>query len=47
MVAPMGESTTGSITFPVIIRLTDESLAGLLPGMNATATFLTEEPAKK
>jgi HlyD family secretion protein len=46
-IAPMGESTTGSITFPVTIQLTDESLAGLLPGMNATATFLTEEPAKK
>lgn len=38
-IAPQGESTTGSITFPVTIRFTDAALAELKPGMNGTATF--------
>lgn len=39
-IAPRGESTTGSITFPVAIRFDDAALADLKPGMNATATFV-------
>jgi HlyD family secretion protein len=42
-IAPQGSSATGSILFPVIIRITDESLAELKPGMSATATFLVGE----
>lgn len=42
-IAPQGESSTGTITFPVTIRLTDDSLANLKPGMNATATFVNEK----
>lgn len=38
-IAPQGESTTGSITFPVTILFSDTALADLKPGMNATATF--------
>jgi HlyD family secretion protein len=43
MIAPHGESGTGSITFPVTLSLTDESLADLKPGMNATANFIAED----
>lgn len=42
-IAPQGESGTGSITFPVTLQITDESLANLKPGMNATATFVVEK----
>ncbi len=34
---------SGTITFPVTIRLTDSSLTELKPGMNATATFVNEK----
>ena len=40
-IAPQGSSATGSISFPVIIRFTDESVADLKPGMSATVTFET------
>jgi HlyD family secretion protein len=40
LIAPLGESGTGSITFPVTLALNDESLADLKPGMNATAAFM-------
>jgi HlyD family secretion protein len=42
-IAPQGTTGTGSILFPVTIRLTDDSLAELKPGMSATATFLVGE----
>lgn len=42
-IAPQGNTETGSISFPVTIRLTDESLANLRPGMSATATFLADQ----
>jgi multidrug efflux pump subunit AcrA (membrane-fusion protein) len=42
-IAPQGSTDTGSITFPVMIRFTDESVAELRPGMSATATFQPAE----
>ncbi len=48
-ISPQGTTATGSISFPVVIRLTDESVADLKPGMSATASFLdsasADEPA--
>jgi HlyD family secretion protein len=45
-IAPRGESGTGSITFPVTLRLTDETLTNLKPGMNATAVFVIDQEAR-
>lgn len=38
-VMPLGQSSTGPITFPVVLRFKDSAIEGLLPGMTATATF--------
>lgn len=35
-----GQSSSGPITFPVVITFDDDVSAGLLPGMAATATFV-------
>ncbi len=39
-IAPLSQSTSGPVSFPVTIKLTDDSLDGLRSGMAATATFL-------
>ena len=39
-VMPLGQSSTGPITFPVVLRFSDTAIDGLLPGMTATATFV-------
>lgn len=39
LIVPVSDTSTGLVTFPVTLSLTDESLAGLLPGMTATAIF--------
>jgi multidrug efflux pump subunit AcrA (membrane-fusion protein) len=46
LIVPVSDTSTGLVTFPVTLRLTDESLAGLLPGMTATAVFSQTEEAK-
>jgi HlyD family secretion protein len=38
-VAPVSQTGTAFVTFPVTIRLVDESLDGIRPGMTASATF--------
>jgi multidrug resistance efflux pump len=42
-IAPQGQLSVDSIVFPVTILFTDESLAELKPGMNATADFVAGE----
>lgn len=46
LIIPVSDTSTGLVTFPVTLRLTDESLAGLLPGMTATASFTPTAEAK-
>lgn len=46
LIVPVSDTSTGLVTFPVTLSLTDESLAGLLPGMTATAIFSQTEAAK-
>jgi HlyD family secretion protein len=46
-IAPQGNTATGSIAFPVVIRLTDDSVADLKPGMSATASFVAGEPVEE
>ena len=41
-IAPIADAETGFVTFPVIIRFTDGPLERVLPGMTASATFLSE-----
>jgi HlyD family secretion protein len=43
-IAPTSSSDSGSVTYPVTVRLTDNNLAGVLPGMNAVATLLSQTP---
>ena len=38
-IAPVSQTGTAFVTFPVTIRLVDESLEGVRPGMTASATF--------
>jgi HlyD family secretion protein len=40
-VAPLADAQTGFVTFPVIIRFTDGPMENLLPGMTASATFVS------
>lgn len=42
-VSPVSDSSSGSVSYPVTVRLTDENLAGVLPGMNAVATLISQE----
>jgi multidrug efflux pump subunit AcrA (membrane-fusion protein) len=46
LIVPVSDTSTGLVTFPVTLSLTDESLAGLLPGMTATAIFTPTAEAK-
>jgi HlyD family secretion protein len=41
-VVPVSESDSGVVNYPVTIRLDDENLEGVLPGMTAVATILNE-----
>ena len=41
-IAPTNNSSASAISYPVTVRLTDASLASLLPGMNAVATLTSE-----
>ena len=42
-IAPTNNSSASAISYPVTVRLTDASLASVLPGMNAVATLTSEE----
>ncbi len=42
-IAPVSETETGSVTFPVTILFTDEALDNVRPGMTASASFLAAE----
>ncbi len=42
-IAPVSETETGSVTFPVTILFTDEALDDVRPGMTASASFLAPE----
>ncbi|MBX3011935.1 MAG: efflux RND transporter periplasmic adaptor subunit [Caldilineaceae bacterium] len=46
LVIPVSDTSTGLVNYPVTLRLTDESLAGLLPGMTATALFTVTAPTE-
>ncbi|MEZ4870105.1 MAG: efflux RND transporter periplasmic adaptor subunit [Caldilineaceae bacterium] len=39
LIVPVSDDSSGQVTYPVTLHFTDESLAGLLPGMTATAIF--------
>jgi multidrug resistance efflux pump len=39
LIIPVSDTSTGLVTYPVTLHFTDKSLAGLLPGMTATAIF--------
>ena len=41
-IAPVADSGTGFVTFPVIIHFTEGAMDKILPGMTASAVFLTE-----
>jgi HlyD family secretion protein len=41
-IVPVSESDSGVVNYPVTIRLDDENLEGVLPGMTAVATILNE-----
>lgn len=41
-IAPTDDSSSGSVTYPVTIRLTDSNLAGVWPGMSAVATLVDQ-----
>ncbi len=42
-IAPTNNSSASAISYPVTVRLTDGTLANVLPGMNAVATLTSEE----
>lgn len=44
-IAPVSDDTSAVVSYPVTIRLTDESLAGVLPGMTAVATIVDTNAA--
>ncbi|HMN27036.1 MAG TPA: efflux RND transporter periplasmic adaptor subunit, partial [Caldilineaceae bacterium] len=44
-IAPVSDSTTGVINYPVTIRLTGDNLAAVRPGMTAVATISGTNPA--
>lgn len=46
LIVPVSDTSTGLVTYPVTLRLTDESLDGLLPGMTATAIFTATAAAE-
>jgi len=46
LIVPVSDTSTGLVTYPVTLHLTDESLAGLLPGMTATAIFTATAEAE-
>lgn len=45
LIVPVSDNSTGLVTYPVTLRLVDEDLSGLLPGMTATAIFARAEAA--
>ncbi len=45
-IIPVSDMSTGLVTFPVTLRFANESMAGLLPGMTATAIFTATEEAE-
>ena len=46
-IAPISETETGSVTFPVTILITDDSLDDVRPGMTASANFLATDQAEE
>ena len=46
-IAPISETETGSVTFPVTILITDDSLDDVRPGMTASANFLAPDQAEE
>ena len=45
-IIPVSDMSTGLVTFPVTLRFANDSMAGLLPGMTATAIFTATEEAE-
>lgn len=43
-IPPTSSSESGSVTYPVTVRLTEQNMAGVLPGMNAVAMLLSQTP---
>ncbi|MCB0127379.1 MAG: hypothetical protein KDE58_34185, partial [Caldilineaceae bacterium] len=43
LIVPVSDEGSDLVTYPVTLHFTSESLAGLLPGMTATATFTVTE----
>ena len=46
-IAPFSETQNGVVNYPVTIRLTDDSLDSVLPGMTAVATLRNEAPSDR
>lgn len=42
-ISPVSDSSSGTVSYPVTVRLTDDALAGVLPGMNAVATLTSQQ----
>ena len=42
--SPVNDSSSTSVVYPVTIRLTDQELTNVLPGMKAVATLVSQEP---
>jgi HlyD family secretion protein len=42
-ISPVNDSAATSISYPVTVRLTDDNLTGVLPGMNAVATLTSSQ----
>ena len=44
-IAPINNSSSSAVSYPVTVRLTGDDLTGVLPGMNAVATLTNQNPA--
>jgi HlyD family secretion protein len=42
-ISPVNDASSTAVSYPVTVRLTDENLSGVLPGMNAVATLRREQ----
>jgi HlyD family secretion protein len=42
-ISPVNDSSASSVSYPVTVRLTDDDLTGVRPGMNAVATLSSEQ----
>ena len=46
LIIPVSDTSTGLVNYPVTLSLTDDELAGLLPGMTATTIFTATAQAQ-